>query len=98
MMLCYNAVKRVRQIRRRYYYMLSTQLINEVVIDWEKIGRGSYLRDIPALCDVERISFTGTIISRRMTPTLNSAMRSGSRGAFAVPVGDIFCGRKASTM
>ena len=38
--------------------MLSTQLINEVVIDWEKIGRGSYLRDIPALCDVERISFT----------------------------------------
>ena len=38
--------------------MLSTQLINEVVIDWEKIGRGSYLRDIPAICDVERISFT----------------------------------------
>ena len=38
--------------------MLSTQLINEVVIDWEKIGRGSYLREIPAICDVERISFT----------------------------------------
>jgi len=38
--------------------MLSTQLINEVVIDWEKIGRGSYLRDIPAICDVERICFT----------------------------------------
>ena len=67
MMLCYNAVKRVRQIRRRYYYMLSTQLINEVVIDWEKIGRGSYLRDIPALCDVERISFTQPVTVQSAT-------------------------------
>ena len=41
--------------------MLSTQLINEVVIDWEKIGRGSYLREIPAICDVDRISFTHSV-------------------------------------
>ena len=86
--------------------MLSTQLINEVVIDWEKIGRGSYLRDIPALCDVERISFTQPVTffvgengSGKSTLLEAIAVAYGfNPEAFAVPVGDIFCGRKASTM
>ena len=37
--------------------MLSLQLINAVLIDWSRIAPDSYLRDIEALRDVERISF-----------------------------------------
>ncbi len=38
--------------------MLNSQLIGAVMIDWEKIGRDSYLRDIPAISGVERLDFT----------------------------------------
>ena len=38
--------------------MLSTQLIGSVLIDWDKIGRGSYLCDIPAVNGVDQITFT----------------------------------------
>ena len=38
--------------------MLNSQLIGAVMIDWEKIGRDSYLRDIPAISGVEHIDFT----------------------------------------
>lgn len=31
--------------------------IKEVLIDWRKIERNSYLRDIPAICNVDRICF-----------------------------------------
>ena len=41
--------------------MLSTQLINGAVIDWNKIGMRSYLRDIPALKDVEQIRFSHSV-------------------------------------
>ena len=38
--------------------MKNSQLINGVMIDWEKIDRGSYLRDIPAISGISRIAFT----------------------------------------
>ena len=38
--------------------MQKSQLINGVIIDWNKIDRGSYLRDIPAFSGINRISFT----------------------------------------
>ena len=38
--------------------MLNTQLLCSVMIDWDKIGRNSYLRGIPAINEVERIDFT----------------------------------------
>ena len=38
--------------------MLNPQLIGSVIIDWEKIGRGSYLRDIPAISETDQITFT----------------------------------------
>ena len=38
--------------------MLSTQLINGVTIDWDKISPGSYLREIPAISGTEHIAFT----------------------------------------
>lgn len=38
--------------------MLNTQLIKGVMIDWNKIGQNSYLRDIAAISGVEQISFT----------------------------------------
>ena len=38
--------------------MQKSQLINGVIIDWNKIERGSYLRDIPAFSGINRISFT----------------------------------------
>lgn len=38
--------------------MLNQQLIGSVIIDWEKIGRGSYLRNIPALSETDQITFT----------------------------------------
>ena len=38
--------------------MQISQLINGVIIDWNKIDRESYLRDIPALSGIDRISFT----------------------------------------
>ena len=41
--------------------MLNSQLINAVMIDWEKIGQGSYLREIPAISGIERISFTHSV-------------------------------------
>ncbi|MGX8687566.1 MAG: AAA family ATPase, partial [bacterium] len=37
---------------------LQSQLVRTVFIDWEKIGRESYLRNIPALRDLESLSFT----------------------------------------
>ena len=37
---------------------LQSQLIRTVFIDWEKIGRESYLRNIPALMGLESLSFT----------------------------------------
>ena len=41
--------------------MLNSQLINAVMIDWEKIGQGSYLREISAISGIERISFTHSV-------------------------------------
>lgn len=38
--------------------MLNTQLISDVMIDWEKISRESYLRNIPAISSVGHIAFT----------------------------------------
>ena len=38
--------------------MLNTQLISGVMIDWDKISSGSYLRDIPAIRGIEHISFS----------------------------------------
>ena len=38
--------------------MMNSQLINSVRIEWERIDRGSYLRDIKAISGVEEISFT----------------------------------------
>ena len=38
--------------------MQKSQLINGVIIDWNKIDRESYLRDIPALSGIDRIPFT----------------------------------------
>ena len=38
--------------------MQKSQLINGVIIDWNKIDRDSYLRDIPALSGIDRITFT----------------------------------------
>ena len=38
--------------------MLNTQLISGVIIDWDKIGRESYLRKIAAISGVERVTFT----------------------------------------
>ena len=41
--------------------MLNSQLINAVMIDWEKIEQGSYLREISAISGIERISFTHSV-------------------------------------
>ena len=41
--------------------MLNSQLINAVMIDWEKIEQGSYLREIPAISGIERIPFTHSV-------------------------------------
>ena len=38
--------------------MQKSQLINGVIIDWNKIDRGIYLRDISAFSGINRISFT----------------------------------------
>ena len=38
--------------------MLNKLLINSVMINWDKIEKASYLRDIPAISGVDRISFT----------------------------------------
>ena len=38
--------------------MLNTQLIQEVIIDWEKISPESYLRGIAAISGVDHIAFT----------------------------------------
>ena len=38
--------------------MLNTQLIRSVSIDWDRIGRDSYLRQIPAISGMDRIDFT----------------------------------------
>ena len=38
--------------------MLNKLLINSVMINWDKIEESSYLRDIPALSGIDRISFT----------------------------------------
>ena len=41
--------------------MLNSLLINSVLIDWEKIGPDSYLRDIPAISGAEQIDFTNPV-------------------------------------
>ena len=38
--------------------MLNSQLINGLMIDWDKIDRRSYLRNIPAISGISHISFT----------------------------------------
>ena len=38
--------------------MLNNLLINSVMINWDKISRESYLRDIPAISGTDRIDFT----------------------------------------
>ena len=40
---------------------MNHQLIQKVVINWEKIHRGSYLRDIEAIKGLEEIEFTSPI-------------------------------------
>lgn len=41
--------------------MLNTQLINGVMIDWNKVGRDSYIRDIASISGVEHIPFTHSV-------------------------------------
>ena len=41
--------------------MLNSQLINSVMIDWDKINRDSYLRDIDAINNVDHIKFTHSV-------------------------------------
>ena len=41
--------------------MLDSQLINGVLIDWDKIGRDSYLRDIDAISSISQISFKHSV-------------------------------------
>ena len=41
--------------------MLKNQLIKGLIIDWNKIDRESYLRDIPALSGIDRIAFTRSV-------------------------------------
>ena len=41
--------------------MLNKQLISGVMIDWDKIDSESYLREIPALCGMEHLSFTHAV-------------------------------------
>ena len=41
--------------------MLNSQLISGVMIDWDKIDRGSYLRNIDAIKSVSHISFTHSV-------------------------------------
>ena len=41
--------------------MLKNQLIKGLIIDWNKIDRESYLRDIPALSGIDRIAFTHSV-------------------------------------
>ena len=37
---------------------MNTQLLKGITIDWDKIGKGSYLLDIPAISGVRQISFS----------------------------------------
>ena len=41
--------------------MLDSQLINGVLIEWDKIGTDSYLRNIDAISSVSRISFKHSV-------------------------------------
>ena len=41
--------------------MLNSQLINGVMIDWDKIDRASYLQDIDAISNVDHIKFTHSV-------------------------------------
>ena len=41
--------------------MLDSQLINGVLIDWDKIGTDSYLRNIDAISSISRISFIHSV-------------------------------------
>ena len=41
--------------------MLNSQLINGVMIDWDKIDGDSYLRNIDAISKVDHITFTHPI-------------------------------------
>jgi len=38
--------------------MLNTQLLSGVMIDWDRISPGSYLKNIPAICGMEHLAFT----------------------------------------
>ncbi|MBR2527077.1 MAG: AAA family ATPase [Blautia sp.] len=40
---------------------MNSQLINGVMIDWDKIDRGSYLRGIDAISGVDQITFTHAV-------------------------------------
>ena len=37
---------------------LNDQFIRQIIIDWNKIEKHSYLRKIPALCGLDRLEFT----------------------------------------
>ena len=41
--------------------MLNSQLINGVMIDWDKADRDSYLRNIDAISCVDHITFTHSV-------------------------------------
>ena len=41
--------------------MLNSQLIGGVMIDWDKIDRDSYLRNIDAISHVDNIKFTHSV-------------------------------------
>ncbi len=41
--------------------MLNSQLISGVMIDWDRIDRGSYLRNIDAISGVDHITFTHSV-------------------------------------
>ena len=67
--------------------MLNSQLIGGVMIDWDKIDRDSYLRNIDAISHVDNIKFTHSVTffvgengSGPMIPILNYAAQ------FAFPV------------
>ena len=41
--------------------MLNSQLVNGIMIDWNRVDRDSYLRDISAICNVDHIPFTQSV-------------------------------------
>ena len=89
---------------------MNSQFIQSISINWDRIGRDSYLRDIEAIRGMEQMVFKSPITffvgeaGRKTTgfppmiPIQNSMTRFGFSEGFINPDGDIFSGRRVSTM